>query len=302
MRKRLAYRGGNVQQSRMIQRKLESLKKAMVSSYQAATAILDDGREFRCLINPDKLNIDQDDKMISIPFEDRCLNREEDYGMESVGMKTGDVFEWKETKTHWMVYLQYIEELAYFRANIRKCTDEVEVNGRKYWCYIKGPVEKTIDWKEEKHFYINEINYSMVMNIQNTPETNAFFERFALIELHGKRWEVQAVDKISIDGIIEVYLQEYYNKGIEEDPQEVTVVDSRIQGPQEVLPYECYTFTIDLDDGEWFIDNIKYAKILKSSLTEVTIGIITGRSGNLILTYKSNAHGDFILPIKIKSL
>ena len=67
--KRLNYRGGN-QEGRMQQRKLETLKKALIYSYQAATAKLSDGREFRCLINPDKLKTDYDNRIISIPFKD----------------------------------------------------------------------------------------------------------------------------------------------------------------------------------------------------------------------------------------
>ena len=52
---RLNYRGGTKPQERLISGKLNALKKALLNSYQAATAILEDGREFRCLINPDKL-------------------------------------------------------------------------------------------------------------------------------------------------------------------------------------------------------------------------------------------------------
>ena len=101
LNKRLNYRGNN-QQNRMISGKLASLKRALLYSYQAATAILEDGREFRCLINPDKLKDDYDKKIISADF---CL-----------GLKEGDVFYWERTKTHWMVTLQHLEEEAYFRA------------------------------------------------------------------------------------------------------------------------------------------------------------------------------------------
>ena len=63
---RLQYNGGHKQESRMQLDKLRTLKKALIYSYQAATAILEDGREFRCLINPDKNKLDYDDKIISI--------------------------------------------------------------------------------------------------------------------------------------------------------------------------------------------------------------------------------------------
>ena len=119
---RINYHGGGRQQDRMIESKLRSLKKALLYSYQAATAILSDGREFRCLMNPDKLKTEYEDKIISIPFEDICLgmivestdeegnairvekpapapSEKTSKGLETIGLKVGDVFEWKETNT-----------------------------------------------------------------------------------------------------------------------------------------------------------------------------------------------------------
>ena len=63
---RLKYRGGN-QEERMTRDKLHSLKKALLYSYQSQTIELNDGRQFRCLINPDKNKPDYDDKILSIP-------------------------------------------------------------------------------------------------------------------------------------------------------------------------------------------------------------------------------------------
>lgn len=74
MKTRIGYMGGSKQIDRMNKDKLNSLKKALLYSYQAATAILSDGREFRCLINPNKLSLDLDNKILSIPFVDYVLN------------------------------------------------------------------------------------------------------------------------------------------------------------------------------------------------------------------------------------
>ncbi len=71
---RLNYIGGNRQIDRMNKDKLNTLKKALLYSYQSATAILQDGREFRCLINPDKNKPAYDNKILSIPYRDICLN------------------------------------------------------------------------------------------------------------------------------------------------------------------------------------------------------------------------------------
>ena len=64
---------GETAEGRMQSGKLKTLKKALLYSYQAATAVLSDGRMFRCLINPDKLKNDYDDKIICMPFKDNCL-------------------------------------------------------------------------------------------------------------------------------------------------------------------------------------------------------------------------------------
>lgn len=101
MRTRLQYQGGNRQVDRMNEDKLRTLKRALLYSYQSATAVLADGREFRCLINPDQIKNDYDNKYISIPFEDICLNKDKTTsqgeqkttdGIEKIGMKCGDVF------------------------------------------------------------------------------------------------------------------------------------------------------------------------------------------------------------------
>jgi hypothetical protein len=46
----------------------------LLYSYQAATAVRADGREFRCLINPDKNKPAYDNKILSVPYWDHCLN------------------------------------------------------------------------------------------------------------------------------------------------------------------------------------------------------------------------------------
>ena len=97
LNKRLQYAGGIAQEDRMDADKLRSLKKALLYSYQAQTAILKDNREFKCLINHDKLKEDYDDKIISIPYDDICLNANEILGktkqeIQHIGMQVGDVF------------------------------------------------------------------------------------------------------------------------------------------------------------------------------------------------------------------
>jgi hypothetical protein len=147
------------------------------------------------------------------------------------------------------------------------------------------------------------------MYITKDENTEEFFSRFKIIELKGKPWEVQAVDSLSSEGVIEVALKETYSNTIEKEiPKvEVTNVDNSeehyIKGASEVSPYDIVFYTVensDIIDGQWSINNNK-AKIKNIEGNKATIEIITGRSGEFILTFK--AHNLYLTKeIKIKSL
>ena len=283
--------------------KLRTLKKALLYSYQAATAKLSDNREFRCLMNSNKLSMDYDEKILSIPFEDVCLNADRvgttSEGIVPIGVKVGDVFEWKENGTHWMITLKKDEETAYFRGICRKCRFQIEINGQSYWVYVRGPVEKNIDWAEENGNYYNKLNYSLIMYITKDSNTEEFFNRFKVIKIKNKPWEVQATDSISSDGIIEVALKETFTNSIEDAaiPKiEVTEVDNSmdpyIKGSLKVKPYDIAQYRVEnLDglNGNWFLSNNKAIfKTSPDNTNEVEIEILTGRSGKVTLSFVSD--------------
>lgn len=308
---RVGYRGGSQQQDRMIDGKLTSLKRALLYSYQAATAVLEDGREFRCLINPDKLKIDRDDKIISIPFEDTCLNASQ-FGqkpdeIQSIEMKTGDVFTWKETDTKWLVYLQRLEERAYFRAEIRKCEDSIEIDGKPYWFFARRYGQEDALWHTSKNISWNELNYSLEMYITKDEVTQGYFKRFQIIEFGGKPWEVQDVNIYATDGFVVILLKEHYTNTIEdkvkeEQAEKPSLTPSSIDGPLTVYPYDEVEYTyLDDDNGVWEVDNLK-AKIINQTSKKVSIAITTGKSGNFNLIYKKE-NGEIITnSIVIESL
>ena len=112
---RLQQAGGNTQQERMIKDKRRSLDSAVWYSYQGAEVVKTDAenrKPVRALINPNKLKQDYDDKIISVGYE--------------YNFTPGTVFEWLGTNTYWLVYLQDLTELAYFRGDIRKCSYEIK--------------------------------------------------------------------------------------------------------------------------------------------------------------------------------
>lgn len=314
MQTKLGYRGGN-QEGRMQSDKLKGLKKALLYSYQAATAIIPTtdaegnivNKEFRCLINPDRLNPEYDNKIISIPYEDvNLLDTEKVEGIQPTNLKSGQVFTWKETNTDWIVYLQYLEEDAYFRADIRRCKYEVEINGHKYKVYVRGPVETKINWNQKKDIVWNNLNYTLTLMITKNEETLDFFHRFAKLKIDGMMWEVQAVNRIDADGVIEVALKETFSNTIEEEGQipEIEKPESEaaaIKGSVNVKPYSTHTYTIDgYSGGTWEVSSTK-ASIITQSDTEVEVYIETGRSGEFVLSYLDGTNR-INFPITINSL
>lgn len=293
----------------MIEEKRNSLNKALLYSYQSATAVLSDGREFRCLINPNKVSMELDDKMLSIPFEDICLNKPKpdgettSEGRESIGVKCGDVIEWKENGTHWIVYSQFLQEIAYFRGLMRQCENEpLLINGKKYWYYLKGPDEKGIDWIKSKHLIFNDLNYTLEIYISKTTETIEFFHRFKKCKIHGKTFEVQAVDNLTSENILTVYLKEDYENAWAQDEETKTTpptatlpIDAiRIEGALQVYPYDIIEYKIlNTKGGTWSLSNNR-AKILNQSDVAVKIEITTGKSGSFSLIYKTDGMKDII--------
>ena len=320
LKTRLNYAGGTDQLSRMNQDKLKSLTKALLYSYQAATAELQDGREFRCLINPNKISLDLDNKILSIPFEDICLSDYETEGYQETAIKEGDVFKWKENGTHWLVYLRRLEETAYFRAEIRRCKYEATLeNGSKYWIYVRGPVEQSIVWSQGGGNYVNNLNNTIIIYITKNEETENYFHRFSKMEIDGKPWEVQAKDSISTPGIIQVALKETFSNTPEKDIEKAVelAIDKEdtikeegiyISGLSEVYPYDERVYKLENYHGEpgvWTVVSESRKNIIKLkniSSTSITVQIVTGKSGSFTLGYKVNNEIVLTKDVEISSL
>ena len=323
LNKRLQYQGGN-QEQRFINDKLRGLKKALLYSYQAATATLSDGKEFRCLINPDKNKPAYDNKILSIPYKDICLNvprvGKTSEGEIDIDIKPGDVFTWKETNTHWLVYLKYIEEDAYFRSEIRRCDQEVKIEDNSYWVYIRGPVETSIEWNQKAGIEWNTLNYSLVMYITADETTNNYFERFKTIKIldprynKEKTWQVVGVDPYYGDGIIQVFLDEYFENSIadavaaekpaetgKENPVDETA--AYIDGPTEVQQYSKAYYEIhNAEEGHWYLKWKDEEQDLKSSLKIIPLNISIGELGTFTLIYRIQGQNDITLDVKIVAL
>lgn len=227
---RLRQAGGNRQQERMIKDKRRSLDYAVWNSYQAAEVVrtdAEDKKPVRALINPNKLKQDYDDKIISIGYE--------------YNFKCGDVFEWLGTNTHWLIYLQDLTELAYFRGDIRKCSYEIswedEEGVHKTYAAIRGPVETKINYIQKHGISVDTPNHSLNILMPKNDYTMKYFKRYSKFYLQGDEtcWRVEATDWISTPGILEVTAVEYYANETEDDIEDGIVggLIEEIKDPNE---------------------------------------------------------------------
>ena len=314
LKQRINYYGGPVQEQRMNNDKLWSLKRALYYSYQGQTAILEDSREFKCLINHDKLKEDYDDKIISIPYDDICLNavklglpeKEEQH----IGMQVGDTFTWKETNTKWIVIQEILEENAYFRGTIRKAEDEVIINGKPYYGYL-GKWSKDELWHTKGLNSWSEMGYEVVLYITKNEETEDFFHRFKKVTINNRLWEVQMVNDITSDTLLIIYLKETFTNEFEQkddvteedaSPSEGDISTSSISGPDFIYPFDKGTFSIEnINGGDWVLTGSK-AKIVEKTDTTVTISIVSAKSGNVEIKYIKDNETIATKNVVIKSL
>ena len=212
-RLRMAHHGGNAQQERMIRDKRRSLDHAVWYSYQGAQVVKTDATDrkpVRALINPNKLKQDYDDKIISVGFE---------YNFEP-----GTVFEWLGTNTYWLIYLQDLTELAYFRGDIRKCSYEIKYTDdegvtHSIYAAVRGPVETKINYIQKHGISVDTPNHSLNLLMPKNDYTIEYFKRYKKFYLQGDEtcWRVEATDWISTPGILEVTAVEYYANETEDD-------------------------------------------------------------------------------------
>ena len=202
---RLRQAGGNRQQERMIKDKRRSLDHAVWYSYQGAEVVktdAEDRKPVRALINPNKLKADYDDKIISVGHE--------------YEFSVGTVFEWLGTKTYWLIYLQDLTELAYFRGDIRKCTYQIawedEDGIQTTYAAVRGPVETKINFIQKHGISVDTPNHSLSILMPKTKAAMKYFKRYNKFYLQGDDtcWRVEATDWISTPGILEVTAVEYY--------------------------------------------------------------------------------------------
>ncbi len=313
---------------RLREDKLRSMKRALFNSYQAAIIKFDkDDRDFhfRCLINHDKLKVDYQDKILSIPFREVPVEYEKDYTLEDrfvdVGtpgsfydskgnliedqngnirvyrVRPGDTFQWISgnegymPNSYWIIYLQYSQETAYFRGEIRKADDEIEVipieqDGSEgepviYHGWTVGPNEDEVIWNVKKGVVWNDMYYTKLLYITKDQTTTEFFKRFERVVINGQTWQVQGYNdnygtssKNSTGGLIRVALKETYTstnqmiKQIQEKDQQKVL---QIIGPKNIQSYDVVKYYVPDGHSEWEVSAAAPVQILSQSEDEIKI-------------------------------
>lgn len=310
----LAARGGFPQQERMIRDKRKSLDRATLYSYQAAlikkcvpeNTQMMDGEEnlpVRALINPDKNKFDYDNKIVSVGFEH--------------DFHPGDVFEWLRTNSYWLITLQDLDEIAYFRGEIRRCDytlswlDE-DGNLQSSYVSVRGPVETKINFIQKHGISVDEPNHSLHIYMPRTEAACKYFKRYAKFYLSSADfpvdqicWRVEAVDAVSTVGILELNAVEYYSNKDEDDVeagvvgahiQKVEVPtqneDSAIIGETFIRPKVEYIYYVNTHkDGYWYLGETKVPVQLDAFVNEKNYSAVrikwnSSYSGQFDLYYK----------------
>ena len=315
--KQLNYHGGYFQQNREIKDKQKSLQKALLYSYQGAfvkkyypeSDKTHQAPVVRALINPNKVTQDYDDKKISIQFEHE--------------FQPGDIFEWVDTNTYWLIHLQETTEVAYFRGDIRKCRYQISWKDgnetKSTFAAVRGPVETKINNIQKHGVSIDTPNYSLSILMPLNEDTLKQFKRYSkfyLQNIAGSEaicWRVQAVDSISSPGILEIHAIEYYANEMEDDIENGIVnglveeiknpndaeTENAIIGETFIKPKTTnrYYFNGSLL-SEWVVKG-KNLPLKVEKIDEYTLDIMwdSTYSGQFILSY-----GDYEKTIVVESL
>lgn len=280
---RIDYLGGD-QLSRINKQKLQSFRAALKNDYNSRLIKTDKHASVPCIIknNAYGLKADYDKKYISVEF--------------SAGLEAGDVFQCLDDNSRWMIYLPILTETAYLRSEIIRCDHSLNINGKEYFVYFQGPVETDIRWFIKNGINANELNKSGTVYIKKDDNTLNFFHRFTKIKINGHMWEVQVTDPISVPGILELELQEYYDNK-EADLPQVKPSDKNqlIKGEKIVKQNTSIGYMVDDSiynpSTSWTIagnDRVKIEEVLNNGQI-CKVKVNEGAIGKFTLSYGTNS-------------
>ena len=232
------------------------MHRALLYSYQAAWIKKDTDPEaewVRALMNPDKVKFDYDEKILSVDWE--------------YGFHPGDTFEWgRDTGSHWIILKTEDTELAYLRANCRRCQYLTAVDPETHkeysqWMAIRGPVETKLNVIQKAGLVADVPNLTLQLYMAGTEQNRRTFERYKRFEYDGRYWKVQTCDFISTPGVFDITAEEDYECREDEmfirveEPEPLPDDVNEILGDIFVKPLEEHYFRMKLSEPgqEWSI-------------------------------------------------
>lgn len=288
MQNRLNYCGGVNQIDRYTKGTYDNLKNAIKYGSNSQT-IRFNLEEKKVLINDSKLNPNYEDKIIAAPY---------DYNL-----KPGDIVEWKETNSYWIVYLQDASELAYFRAQMRKCHNELITQTSLGPVSVRASVDGSdaalIKSDLSSGNVVDIPNLTIQLFIPNTEDNCRIFKRYTKFNLDNKTWEIQSVNAIDMQGILIVYAQENYEIVEQTEKENNDTTEGVIKGKLIIKPLEEVNYYL-LDNsiaGFWTIEENKPVTIINNNDKEITIKWNSMKSGSFTLSF-----GDYSQNIIVESL
>lgn len=289
MKMRARVLNNDRQIERMVRDKLRSLHRSLLYSYQSAwIQKVDSEEKNRALINPDKIKFDYDEKIVSI-------DPKWEY-------KPGDVFEWKNTGTYWLILKQELTEVAYFRGNCRRC-QAVEVLNKEtgetetYWMAIRGPVETKINTIQKSGIVADVPNLTINAYVTKNDKTVKYFDRYQRFAFAGRYWKVTAPDSISTPGILEFTAEEDYD--CKHDDLIVEIIDpnppveefvNNIVGETFIYPLSSmiYSTIYPINGAEWSVKLTNENKDVDDVLEYEILD-----DGNIKITWTAMVSGSF---------
>lgn len=274
---------------------------------------------FRGLITPSKLNQDEDQKMLSVDYD--------------TNVKVGTVLHLTQSNTDWLVKYEHVEEMAYFRGEIARCSISLTLSDGSIVKGVKrSPVETTTPVTQKQNVQFEEMNSTVKLIFPLVSEEMfSILDRGKVIRLaeeltnikkdnpeegtsliHYENYKIIARDAMVNGSIIEVYGKEYYEdivEKIEELPPEKHEDESQrtfpyIKGQEIVNAYDTdLIYTIQNNSGgTWSVSDTKVAKIVSSNGEKCSIDILAGKKSTFYLKYTSIEGEGYILKIAVQSL
>ena len=224
-----------------------------------------------------------------------------------MSMNINLVFDWVRTGTKWLIYLQDLTELAYFKGDIRKCSYQIswkDESGNIHSTYaaVTGPSEKKIDTTIKESMSLDTPNHSLTMMLPATVEVLAYFKRYSKFYIQPLKegdspicWRVEATDTISMPGILEITAYEYYINEQTDNVEEGIVdawgeeipepQDATIEGEIFIKPKKSYTYKYTGDENaEWIFDS-RLPIEAHINNKEITIKWTTTYTGQFVLSF-----------------